>query len=85
MKTCMDCKTTHDAASWSRLPLVGYYDDDALDDEHPATTTLELRSCPCGAALSVERPKGRPYTVPPLARLVASDPRVRAILVEGCA
>ncbi len=80
MKTCSVCKTTHDAAGWRLLSLVGYYDDDALDADHPATTTLELRNCACGNTLSVELPRRRPYATPTITRLVADDPRVQAVL-----
>jgi hypothetical protein len=73
MKTCTTCLTVHDLADWRKLPLVGYFDDDVLDADHPAATTLELRNCPCGSTIAMELPRRKPYTAPTLTRLVADD------------
>jgi hypothetical protein len=80
VKTCTCCGAIHELAGWRALPLVGYYDDDGVDADHPAPTTLELRNCRCGSTLSVELPRRLRYAPPTLTRLVASDPRVQASL-----
>lgn len=81
-KAC-HCGRSYDAAAWVALPLVGYYDDDVLDPDHPKATTLELRNCVCRSSLSVELPRRRAYTPPRVVTLAASDPRVQAMLREG--
>jgi len=80
VKTCTKCRAVHDLAGWRELKLVGYHDDDVLDADHPAATTLELRNCRCGSTIAVELPRRKPYAPPRLTRLVADDPRVRAMV-----
>jgi len=82
VKRCA-CGLDYTAEEWSRLPLVGYYDDDALDAEHPQATTLELRNCMCHSTLTVEKPRRKAYVAPRLVRLAANDPRVIEALRRG--
>lgn len=81
-KTC-SCGLSYTAETWKALRLVGYYDDDVLDAEHPKATTLELRNCVCRSTLSVELPRRKPYHAPRVVELSREDPRVQRMMRDG--
>ncbi|MDE3097486.1 MAG: hypothetical protein KGK07_15985 [Chloroflexota bacterium] len=54
-KRC-ECGRTFTRAEWRQLPLTGTMKDDAIYDGHPERTLIELRNCPCGSTIAVERP-----------------------------